>query len=172
MKCPKCKYTTFDYLDSCPRCGKDFVAEKTKLNIVSFRPDPLFLLGSLTGDLSESSFSFKALKPTKEGGETKLKPDEVYDDGSDLEITLDQKPPSETVSNGEGKTDDLNIFSDEKEIELDFSSDDSISEIEKKIAEAEGINKEKAGQDDQEIEIESGDLKLNLDLDEEEETEK
>ncbi|AMV73801.1 hypothetical protein DBW_3503 [Desulfuromonas sp. DDH964] len=30
MKCPKCGFTSFDYLDSCKKCGGDLAAFKAK----------------------------------------------------------------------------------------------------------------------------------------------
>ncbi|MBW2146844.1 MAG: hypothetical protein JRG73_01170 [Deltaproteobacteria bacterium] len=38
MKCPRCKYVSFDFLDSCKKCGKDLIEIKAKHNIVTFRP--------------------------------------------------------------------------------------------------------------------------------------
>ena len=35
MKCPKCGYNSFDYLDSCKKCGKDLIEHKQKFGIVS-----------------------------------------------------------------------------------------------------------------------------------------
>ena len=35
MKCPKCNYISFDYLDSCKKCGKDLTEHKEKHNIRS-----------------------------------------------------------------------------------------------------------------------------------------
>ena len=33
MFCTHCKYTSFDYLPSCPRCGRDWTQEKKALNL-------------------------------------------------------------------------------------------------------------------------------------------
>ncbi len=38
MKCPHCKYVSFDFLDVCKKCGKDLIEIKAKHNIVTFRP--------------------------------------------------------------------------------------------------------------------------------------
>ncbi len=38
MKCPKCGYNSFEYLDSCRKCGTDLAAHKK-----SFRIRPLIL---------------------------------------------------------------------------------------------------------------------------------
>jgi hypothetical protein len=53
MKCPKCSYVSFDYNLTCPKCDKDISSEQEKLHLPAFRPDPLFLLGALTGDVNE-----------------------------------------------------------------------------------------------------------------------
>ncbi len=54
MKCPKCGYISFDYNQVCPKCNKDISSEQAKLNILPFQPNPLSLLGALTGDVNES----------------------------------------------------------------------------------------------------------------------
>jgi hypothetical protein len=54
MKCPKCGYVSFDYNLTCPKCDKDISSEQEKLHLPSFRPDPPFLLGALTGEVNES----------------------------------------------------------------------------------------------------------------------
>ena len=33
MYCKKCRYTSFDHLSSCPKCGQDWMEEKKKLGI-------------------------------------------------------------------------------------------------------------------------------------------
>jgi uncharacterized RDD family membrane protein YckC len=35
MKCPKCSYTSFDYLESCKKCGKDLTEFKQRFGITS-----------------------------------------------------------------------------------------------------------------------------------------
>ncbi|HDP24093.1 MAG TPA: hypothetical protein ENN34_01485 [Deltaproteobacteria bacterium] len=39
MKCPKCGYISFDYLDRCKSCGDDLVPTKIKLNIYTKQPE-------------------------------------------------------------------------------------------------------------------------------------
>jgi hypothetical protein len=51
MKCPKCRYISFDYNERCPKCNKDLTAEHKKLNIVAFKHNPPFLLAALTDDI-------------------------------------------------------------------------------------------------------------------------
>ena len=38
MRCPKCGYVSFDYLDRCKSCGEDLVPAKIKLNIYTKPP--------------------------------------------------------------------------------------------------------------------------------------
>jgi len=38
MKCPKCGFTSFDYLDNCKRCGTELLELKKNLNILSVIP--------------------------------------------------------------------------------------------------------------------------------------
>jgi hypothetical protein len=39
MKCTRCGYTSFDYLDRCKSCGEDMVQAKIKLNIYTKQPE-------------------------------------------------------------------------------------------------------------------------------------
>jgi len=188
MKCPKCKFITFDYLDTCPRCGKDMIGEKTKLNIFSIKPNPPFVLGSLTGDLSDSAFGIEALEQTKgEAEDIEMKPEEVYDDGSELDITIDEKPVSEPEKDLELNIDDLGMSPDNKELELDFTSGDSTPEMKEEVGvtedvsqgadleegvEKESVQEEEPEKDMDELDLESEDLELNLELDEDEDIEK
>ncbi|MFH2012765.1 MAG: hypothetical protein ABIJ37_08725 [Pseudomonadota bacterium] len=38
MKCPKCQFTSFDYLDNCKKCGAELSELKNNLNILSVVP--------------------------------------------------------------------------------------------------------------------------------------
>ena len=167
MKCPKCKYTAFDYLDACPRCGKDLTPEKAKLNISSIKPNPPSLLGSLTGDLDDSSVEVRAPESIKEGAQDMtLKGEEIYDDGSELDISIDEEPAS-----GEGG-----------DVELgDLGPSDEDSELEEKVVgkEESGLKqggdqknpeKEETKKDSEAIGLDLEDLDLKLDFDEDEDS--
>ncbi|MFZ7111888.1 MAG: hypothetical protein ACOWYE_09410 [Desulfatiglandales bacterium] len=58
MKCPKCGYISFDHNLSCPKCNKDISIEQARLNIPAFMPNPLFLLGLLTGESEKAHAGF------------------------------------------------------------------------------------------------------------------
>ena len=53
MRCPKCRYISFDYNQICPKCNIDLSAEKEMLNLPEYLPDPPFLLGALIGEAAE-----------------------------------------------------------------------------------------------------------------------
>ena len=50
MKCPRCGFISFDYNQSCPKCGNDLSRERELMNFPSYAPKPLTLLGALTGN--------------------------------------------------------------------------------------------------------------------------
>ncbi len=39
MKCPKCAYTSFDYLDNCRKCGTELREVRTLLQILAISPE-------------------------------------------------------------------------------------------------------------------------------------
>lgn len=58
MKCPKCSYTSFDYLDSCRKCGSDLREIKSLLQIISVAPEehaPVFVSSSTAHDIPNPS---------------------------------------------------------------------------------------------------------------------
>ena len=98
MKCPKCGYISFDYNQVCPKCTKDITAEQSRMNIPSYKPDPPSLLGSLTGDASDSSMGLRTGALEREEGfipedsqvfeSTEL----PFEDSPDREIHIDVMP--------------------------------------------------------------------------------
>ena len=40
MKCPKCGYHSFEYLENCRKCGQDLAEHKAKFNLGGFYPPP------------------------------------------------------------------------------------------------------------------------------------
>jgi hypothetical protein len=118
MKCPKCGYVSFDYNLSCPKCGKDVSSEQAKLNLPAFKPNPLSLLGALTGQPGGSSAELSVADSGPVGFTREAV--ESFDDSSVIDI---DRPSFE--SSGEL---DLNLEADEGklikdtgEFELDTS---------------------------------------------------
>jgi hypothetical protein len=181
MKCPKCKYSTFDYVETCPRCGKDMSEEKFKLNIFSIKPNTPFMLGSLTGDLNDSSASFVVPDSVQQTAESmKLSAGEIYDDGSELNINIDEEVTPEPGRDVELEPEEYKPSDVEKELELNFESDKSgppdiegeegIGEMElgpEKGEGREGVSEEEEESEVLDLDLEDLDLKLDLDEDEE-----
>jgi hypothetical protein len=78
MKCPKCNYVSFDYNQVCPKCNKDISAEQLRMNLPTYRPSPLSLLGALTGEAGQGE-------------------DSVFDEGQNLDMDF------EITGNGEAE---------------------------------------------------------------------
>jgi len=155
MKCPKCKYVTFDYLDTCPRCGKNMASEKAKYNISSIKPNPPFVLGSLTGDLDESGDELAVTESMKEtAGRMGYEDEGVFDDGSDLDINMGEG----SMTDAENVTDidlgDLGMTDeDDAGIEVDFEADEQ---------------KQKTEADSEDLDLDLSDVELSLDFEEDE----
>jgi hypothetical protein len=173
MKCTKCKYTTFDYVDTCPRCGKDISGEKAKLNILSVKPSTPFLLGSLTGDLNDSSAAFVVPESFRDSSESmKLDAGEVYDDGSDLSINIEEEVVEEPAK--EADAGDISLTDAEKELELDFEPEDMSSEMSLEVEDQEQASdsaKPKV-EKSEELDFDVEDMDLELELDEGEDSDK
>ena len=163
MKCPKCKYVTFDYLDTCPRCGKNMASEKAKYNISGIKPNPPFVLGSLTGDLDESGDELAVTESMKETTAGMGYEDEgVYDDGSELDIKIDEGPMTDADNVAEIDLGDLGMTDeDDKGMEVDFEADTEADE-----------QKQKTEADSEDLDLDLSDVELSLDFEEDEESEK
>ncbi len=104
MKCPKCGYMSFDFNQICPKCTKDVSALRDKMSLPSFRPAPPSLLGSLTGEASDSNIGLSVDGSgafTGTGGETPFSPEdsqtieameEAFEDSQSLEIQVEATP--------------------------------------------------------------------------------
>ena len=156
MKCPKCKYVTFDYLDMCPRCGKNMAAEKVKYNISGVKPNPPFVLGSLTGDLNESADEVAVTASMKETvAGMGYEEEGGYDDGSELDINIDEGPMTDAESVTEIDLGDLGM-SDE---------DDTGANLDFEPAAETGKQKQKSDADSEDLDLDLSDVELSLDFD-------
>jgi len=172
MKCPKCKYTTFDYIDTCPRCGKDISEEKAKLHIIAIKPNTPFLLGSLTGDLNDSSAAFVVPESVKEASESMtIDAGGIYDDGSQLNINIDEEPVIDSESEIPDIA-DLSSTGDDYELEIDIDSE----QMPNGIAETDGALPEVSGgevKDEAEaLDLKIEDLNLKLEMSDDEDSDK
>ncbi|UCH08358.1 MAG: hypothetical protein JSV55_05105 [Deltaproteobacteria bacterium] len=159
MKCPKCKYVTFDYLDTCPRCGKNMASEKAKYNISGLKPNPPFVLGSLTGDLNESEEEVAitaSMRETAAGGG--YKDEGVYDDGSELDINIDEGSMTDAENVTEIDLGDLGV-TDEEDVgaDVDFEPDAEDDE-----------QKQKTEADLGDLDLDLSDVDLSLDIEDDE----
>ena len=163
MKCPKCKYVTFDYLDACPRCGKNMASEKAKYNISAIKPNPPFVLGSLTGDLDESGDELAVTESMKEtAGGMGYEDEGVYDDGSELDIKIDEGPMTDADNVAEIDLGDLGMTDeDDTGVDVDFEAD----------TEDDG-QKQKTEADSEDLDLDLSDVELSLDFEEDEGSEK
>jgi hypothetical protein len=55
MKCPKCGYVSYDYLDACRKCGRDLITFKQEIGLQMLRPGDLDLSVVLSGSAAASS---------------------------------------------------------------------------------------------------------------------
>ena len=163
MKCPKCKYVTFDYLDACPRCGKNMASEKAKYNISGIKPNPPFVLGSLTGDLDESGDELAVTESMKETTAGMGYEDEgVYDDGSELDIKIDEGPMTDADNVAEIDLGDLGMTDeDDTGVDVDFEADTEDDE-----------QKQKTEADSEDLDLDLSDVELSLDFEDDEESKK
>lgn len=49
MKCPKCGYASFEYLDTCRKCGRDLTQFKTDMGLTTFAPGVINVLKYVEG---------------------------------------------------------------------------------------------------------------------------
>ena len=114
MKCPKCGYISFDYNQRCPKCNKDLGPEQKKRNLVAFKYNPPFFLGSLTGDVNDIDV------PPGDGmaGDIEGLEEEDLDMHLDVEGSLDTGTAVEDVSLDLGDLSGDMAESDEKMIEF------------------------------------------------------
>jgi len=163
MKCPKCKYVTFDYLDTCPRCGKNMASEKAKYNISGIKPTPPFALGSLTGDIDESGDDLAISQSMTEAiGGMGHEDEAVYDDGSELDINIDEGVMTGAEDVAEIDLGDLGMTGqDDKGMEVDFVAD---AEEDEQNQGAEAVSED--------LDLDLNNVELDLDLEEDEGSEK
>jgi len=147
MKCPKCRYISFDYNEVCPKCNKDLSSERKKINLSGYKPNPPFFLGSLTGDLGDSGFGIKVgAIAGKEDIEIK-----------DLEMHLDIETSQEATKQFQPKeAPELDSQKSITDIDLEEPSGLQFEQEDK-----ETLMKQEEELDEEDISLDLGDLSLD-----------
>lgn len=89
MKCPKCGYVSFEYLDQCKKCGRDISQFKAGMKVVTFAPGVLNVF-KYTG-LEES---VKDAAPAADADESAIEVKLEAQEKKEIEISL---PEEETI---------------------------------------------------------------------------
>ena len=104
MKCPKCGNVSFDHLDNCMKCSRDLSADRNELNLLDFRPEVPFLLGSLVGEMQgggvQQDLSFTQETEIELGGLD-------MGESSATEGSIDMSEPEEAT--GPGSSEELSL---------------------------------------------------------------
>ncbi len=94
MKCPKCGYTSFDYLDECKKCGKDLVEHKEKYKIRSLMfpskgaaaataAAAVTAATAATAAEAGEEFGFDFMEDEEAGGATEVTEKDTFDFGEE-----------------------------------------------------------------------------------------
>jgi hypothetical protein len=85
MRCTKCGYVSFDYLDRCKSCGEDLVPAKIKLNIYTKPPQiDINDEGFAVGKVGEDQKNLLEQGASKKQGTVSME-DVLKEDGEKLE---------------------------------------------------------------------------------------
>ena len=119
MKCPKCKYISFDHNENCPKCRKDLTEVRGKMNLPAYCP----LLATQTEIETQVPEGSIRIEQTSEIG-VKESMDMQFSDSQDFEISFDSSldealEESDLDFTLTEEADDLSLDFDE------FSIDDS-----------------------------------------------
>ncbi len=152
MKCPKCSYISFDYNERCPKCNKDLAPEQRKRNLVAFKHNPPFFLGSITGEVTDIESAYEAEASM---AEARL-------EGEDLDMHLDSEVGPEMGA----EVEDVSLDLDDLSFTEDGSKTAASSGEETPFDESEMVTKE-LGKKEGSAEV-SEDIDIELDLEDSE----
>lgn len=102
MKCPKCGYVSYDYLDACRKCSVDLVDFKTAIHLEVIRPGDLDLSVVLAGQAEKmghaSSYDLDQLDDNFFNAQTMLgdRPEPADEEVEEFDISLDDDLPETT----------------------------------------------------------------------------
>ncbi|HSH69283.1 MAG TPA: hypothetical protein VK997_05150 [Deferrisomatales bacterium] len=90
MKCPKCNYSSFDYLETCKRCGTDLRDARSLLQIISVSPEDQAPAAPSMEMLDEEPLDEVAQEAESSFGDMRpLDEDEEILDGLDFDGSFD-----------------------------------------------------------------------------------
>ena len=128
MKCPKCKYISFDYNERCPNCNNDLTRERKVFDLIAFKHNPPSLLESLTGDFADMESDLGAGSLSVDAG--------VQGEGLDLHLDkedLYESLPEEEFSLDQEDLEGENVISEDNALEMldlgDISLNDTIQDL-------------------------------------------
>jgi len=132
MYCPKCKYTSFDHLDQCPKCGRDWASERKALNLDWLVPSHWTKSGHEEGNgssASDFSFSDSAEESRQPSGQGLMNSKDFLDladsdETAELVYDLSESPsegPADTTAGRDGSSSPEEIAADD-DIVLDFDA--------------------------------------------------
>jgi hypothetical protein len=103
MKCPKCGYTSHDYLDECRKCHHPLGEVRTLLNLTILRPPQAKPIGDTTMSILESTVEAENLVDLPDNAAASITPATASEGLSTtgLETTTDFKippPPTDTAA--------------------------------------------------------------------------
>src|SRR3989338_3649643 len=120
MKCPKCGYVSFEYLDTCRKCGRDLTQFKSDMGITTFVPGVINVLKYVEG-------MEEAVEKTDESAVATATSEEAEESGTATAVEEAIKSVVEKPS--------LNVKAQEKS-EIEISLPEEITEPKLEAAEA------------------------------------
>jgi hypothetical protein len=182
MKCPKCGYVSFNYLDQCKKCSKDLVLFKEEMHIWGIKPGTIAIYPMASEDSPFDSAGLSAEEGIEPAIETATDEPSPILEESDQEIASQveaiETPPEEpieaTINLGEKTSlsaedeDEIVLEEDTSEIDIPFPS---IKEEDKDLQSfAAGISAESEDESGPAQLLDEMEQDIQLDLEGEEET--
>jgi len=144
MYCAKCKYTSFDHVSACPKCGRDWEEERKTLNLdwlvpSSWKPEKASSQTASAGASSGTEFAFSAAAHD-EAAQDQQKPMQtsafldLADSGDTAELVYDLSSSDDQAEasdqTAETAAGEHEATTADDEIVLDFDTDELAAEPE------------------------------------------
>ncbi len=115
MRCPKCGFISFDYLDRCTKCQTDLTEERLKLNLLDITPNPISLetiLERMPQMINKETAQDRQPAPSAIPGKPKTGPDVSLESLAPLALDLSFRKPEPPKLN----SDELELVLEDLEI--------------------------------------------------------